>query len=613
MIDVAKIKLIIWDLDDTFWKGTISEGEVVVPEKNIELLNYLCDCGIVNSICSKNDKTTALNELQKYNIDNLFVFPSINWDAKGERVRNIINDMQLRNPNVLFIDDNISNIEEVKFYCNDIMTATPDIIDDLYNFFSTAEKTDSERKRLNQYKLLEQKSGEKEKFSSNEAFLHDSNIQLRIGTDCANHTDRIHDLILRSNQLNFTKVRSTKDELICCFDENDCGYVYVTDKYGDYGIVGFYALNNNKLEHFCFSCRTLGMGIEQFVYNHLKRPVLNIVGEVISDLSIDNIPDWITLSTEEVHTDTIPAKTDSTNSKKVLIKGPCDLFQIMPYISNSGIIDTDFTHTKDNGITVESTGHTTHIVNSLLLSDEQKSTLLNELDFIDESIFNPSVFKNYKVVVISILSDANLGVYKRKQTGEKVAFLEGYHPLTDKNNWDAYISGEYNSCNKKITKEWLEEFSSKYEFCGINTPELIAKNLIFIKEHLPADCELAVMLGGELYYEKNEFPAYKDRHIVHKKINDEIKKIAEKYDIKLIDVNKYIVDQSSFYDHFNHYIKPVYYCLAGDILELINNKLNTDYKESSKLKMVLIRVKEMLAPIYYKIKKTDLRGNNYDT
>ena len=31
--DITKTKLIIWDLDDTFWKGTLSEGGVeFLPE-----------------------------------------------------------------------------------------------------------------------------------------------------------------------------------------------------------------------------------------------------------------------------------------------------------------------------------------------------------------------------------------------------------------------------------------------------------------------------------------------------------------------------------------------------------------------------------------------------
>ena len=56
MIDCNKIKLVIWDLDDTFWKGTISEEPVEQISRNIKLVRDLTDRGIVNTICSKNDR-----------------------------------------------------------------------------------------------------------------------------------------------------------------------------------------------------------------------------------------------------------------------------------------------------------------------------------------------------------------------------------------------------------------------------------------------------------------------------------------------------------------------------------------------------------------------------
>lgn len=35
MVEFSKIKLVIWDLDDTFWNGTLSEGDVLPIESNI--------------------------------------------------------------------------------------------------------------------------------------------------------------------------------------------------------------------------------------------------------------------------------------------------------------------------------------------------------------------------------------------------------------------------------------------------------------------------------------------------------------------------------------------------------------------------------------------------
>lgn len=67
--DIRKIKLIIWDLDDTFWKGTLSDNgndATVVPiTENIQLVKTLTRRGIINSICSKNDAQTAKAELKR--------------------------------------------------------------------------------------------------------------------------------------------------------------------------------------------------------------------------------------------------------------------------------------------------------------------------------------------------------------------------------------------------------------------------------------------------------------------------------------------------------------------------------------------------------------------
>ena len=117
MYQFEKIKLVIWDLDETFWQGTISEGTVVIPEQNLALIKRLTDIGVVNSICSKNDADSTMEYLKKQDLEQYFVFASINWEPKGARIKQLISDMQLRPVNVLFLDDNPSNLGEAKHFC----------------------------------------------------------------------------------------------------------------------------------------------------------------------------------------------------------------------------------------------------------------------------------------------------------------------------------------------------------------------------------------------------------------------------------------------------------------------------------------------------------------
>lgn len=605
MYQFEKIKLVIWDLDDTFWNGTITEGGAMIPPDHIRLLKQLTDIGIVNSICSKNDLEPVMEHLRQEGLAEYFVFPSVNWNPKGQRIRQLISDMQLRPANVLFLDDNPSNLGEAQHFCPELMTGTPELIARLIADAAAAPVKDPEHKRLKQYRVLEEKQLAKEEFSSNEEFLYQSGIRVELGTDCLAQLERIHDLILRSNQLNFTKLRSTEAELreLLSAPDVEAGYAAVRDRFGDYGIVGFYAVRDGALVHFTFSCRTLGMGIEQYVYNTLGRPRLTTVGEVISDLSSTDIPGWINQAGGTA--DGGQMQIHDLKAHSVLVKGPCDLFQIYPYIANTELFDTEFTHTVEGGLTIESTGHTTHVVEALRLSDAEKQRVIREVPFTHMDMYCDNIYRrSYRVVFLSILADCNLGVYRRKETGERFAFAEYLHPLTDPANWSGILSGEYPAAGFPFTEEILREFSEKYEFLGRNTPEQIVENLAFIREHLPADCTLAVMLGGELYYEKNTFEAYMDRHIVHKQVNAAIRAWAEGQDhVKLMDVNKYLVDQSSFYDHFNHYIKPVYYALAQELVAIVNEATGAQVGNTSRLKMAVIRLKEALAPFYYKLRK----------
>ena len=611
MVDFEKIKLVIWDLDETFWKGTLMEGGAVIPEENRSLLRKLTDVGIVNSICSKNDPAVVENKLREEGLWELFVFPSVNWEPKGARVKQLIADMQLRETNVLFLDDNHSNREEVRFFCPEIMTEGPEKIPELLAACGHTAKKDPAHKRLAQYKVLEEKREAKSHYSSNEDFLRESRIRVEIRHDCLENLDRLYELNMRSNQLNFTKLRSSREELSALFSDPsvDAGYVSVSDKFGDYGIVGLYALKEKRLVHFCFSCRTLGMGIEQYVYNRLGRPEYTAVGEVISDLSMEDGPSWINQADSVKSEERLHIK--NLREHAVLVKGPCDLFQVYPYIAQTELFDTEFTYTNPRGVLVESTGHTTHLVEAARLTQEQKLRVLQEVPFTDAGMYNDRIYsQNYKVVFISILTDANLGVYRRKGTGERLAFLEYLHPMTEQKYWDGIISGRYHNAGFPFTREILRNFSEKYEFLGRNDANTVVENLSFIRSRLPADCTLVVMLGGELEYEKNTNPAYQDRHLVHRAMNQRIREWAkDQAHVRLMDVNRYLVDQSSFYDHFNHYIKPVYYSLAKEMVDIVNECTGSDIRETSRLKIRLIEGKEMLAPLYHKIRRM-LRGGN---
>ena len=277
-----KIKCVIWDLDDTIWDGTLAEGEAIAPRDwLVETVKQLDAVGVINSICSKNEFEKAKVQLQAFGLWDYFVFPVIDFVPKGQNIKSIIERLQLRDENCLFIDDNEGNLAETAYYCPSINTANP--YDD--GFRSYMEKLVAETQgasRLEQYKILETKHEQAQSFADNESFLHDSAITVCVIRNPEDLTfkDRIIDLANRTNQLNFTKSRFADAAVFAAEFEsidsmnNHHGVVFAYDKYGDYGLVGFYAFDESqrdarRLSHFFFSCRIMNMGVELAVARYL--------------------------------------------------------------------------------------------------------------------------------------------------------------------------------------------------------------------------------------------------------------------------------------------------------------------------------------------------------
>ncbi len=330
------VRLVIWDLDETFWTGTLSEGGITTVEAHMNVVRVLNARGIVNSICSKNEFAQTETELRKHGIWDQFVFPRIAFAAKGEMIKQIIEAAQLRTPSVLFIDDNPMNINEALHYNPGIQVCAPSAIAGLLDDPRCKGKPDPSLTRLARYRVLEKKFLDQvAKGSDNREFLRQSEIRISFHYDIMAEFPRIHDLVNRTNQLNFTKRRWPEDieeakavylEEFAKDFETHCGYVKVSDRYGSYGIVGFYLRRKLGCVHFLFSCRTLNMGVEQFVWQRLRRPRINIVGEVVSELGDD--PDWLSV-VDDADSDSAGAGASRTS---ICLRGACDLSMMSHYL-----------------------------------------------------------------------------------------------------------------------------------------------------------------------------------------------------------------------------------------------------------------------------------------
>ncbi|MCR5227166.1 MAG: HAD-IIIC family phosphatase [Eubacterium sp.] len=604
--NASKIKLVIWDLDETFWKGTLSDNDITITPipMNIEIIKKFTDRGIINSVCSKNDKVDAEKKLEEFGVKDYFVFNSINWDPKGNRIKSTLASMALRPQNVLFIDDNISNLGEVEFVMPEIMVASPDIISELYKIVDELGKDDFEHSRLEQYKVLEKKRDDAEEYESNTDFLRQSNILIQYDDLNEDAIPRIAELIQRSNQLNFTKKRIGEQELRKLLDNPDykLGYVSVSDNYGKYGIVGFYALDIHRkyLEHFLFSCRTMGMGIEQHVYATLNYPELYVVEPVSGSVSKeDGMPDYIN-RVERIEENTNATNTDA--NLHILLKGPCDLEVMASYLEGgSASVDKEFNFVDNNGNQADYFNHSINILNC---NKDIVNLWCEKYSFLAKEGFETKLFSgDYDVICISPLMDATLALYE-DENHNKLAFGLYSKPLTEIKYHKQYINKLIMTARSCFNEGELSEFAKDFRTIDY-TPEMIAANLAKMIENITAHNSstlIVILLLGELEY-KSSNPSYNetfiDKHLIHQRINDQIKKtFSNNKSVYLLDVNKYIKSQSDYFDNINHYSKYVYYEMAQEFVQFIEDKREAHMHTSSKFKML---VQNMKRNVYKKL------------
>ena len=342
---VEAVRLVIWDLDETFWSGTLTEGGITYRQAAHDTVIKLAQRGIISAICSKNDHSRVQTLLTQAGIWDYFVFPSIDWEPKGPRLARLVRDIGLRPASVLFIDDNPANLAEARAHVPDMQTASETLVPDLLADPRLSGKPDPSLARLEQYRRMQERHAEAPAAGTDTSdFLRASNIVVRLEHDPEPHLDRAIDLINRTNQLNYTKLRLPEDptdaraELMRMLRgyNRHFGILHVRDRYGDHGWCGLYVLqadmDGRHLLEFCFSCRVLNMGIETWLYRHLGRPVLRVRGEVLTDVKAEGPPvDWITLD----HAAGLPVPDDRPRAFDYLyVRGGCELRALSHYFAD---------------------------------------------------------------------------------------------------------------------------------------------------------------------------------------------------------------------------------------------------------------------------------------
>ncbi|AMJ65851.1 hypothetical protein [Hymenobacter sp. PAMC 26628] len=565
------VKLLIWDLDDTFWRGTLSEGPVAPIAENLALVRATAARGLVHTVVSKNDPAAAEAELEALGIRDLFVFLRIGWQPKGPVIKELLEAMQLRAPNALFLDDNPVNLREAAFYNPGLQTADPADLPALAGALRASGKPDPGFSRLKQYQLLERQQQARAQYEGdNLAFLRAAGVQIefREGPEVVPDLARIEELINRSNQLNFTKQRVTTEELAASFADpaRRWGTVRVRDQFGDYGLVGVFCLNvgENRLEQLVFSCRILHLGVEQFTYAWLDFPALEVQGEVATELNNTDRPDWLTVAAGAPAAP--PASAAGAPKLRVLLKGGCDLGQLTPFLQAFDLkVTEEFNFLNENQITAH-LEHTVLLRQTQELPAAEQQRLARRLPFLGADAYDTALWRgDYDVLVFSPLMDYTQDLYRERATGIAVPF-GGYRDLTAEP--PGALAARYAQRKfRGMDEAFLRQFAQDFHFEGPISPAEFRENLAWLRQQVPAPVPIFFLNGTEIDVPNSGEPGAPQRHVALNAVLDDFVRTAP--NCFVVDARPFINQRADVTNNLRHYQPRHYRTLAQHLAAAI--------------------------------------------
>jgi FkbH-like protein len=273
------VKIVVWDLDRTIWDGILVEED---PSKPIELKSGIVDIiktldkrGIVNSIISKNDHDNAMKKLKYFGIDEYFVFPEISWEPKSKAMSAVISNFNIGADTVVFIDDSPFEREEVSSQHPQVRVIDAVEYTEILEWpeFNPESSSESGRRR-EFYRNQKARSIASETFIGDYlGFIKNCKIKLHISHGKIDEVERIHELVQRTNQMNFSGNRYSKERIKKILSDNqfDTFRLQCEDKFGDYGTVAFCVVDNHaiKMTDLAFSCRVQSKRVEHAFLNWL--------------------------------------------------------------------------------------------------------------------------------------------------------------------------------------------------------------------------------------------------------------------------------------------------------------------------------------------------------
>ncbi|UCH94321.1 MAG: HAD-IIIC family phosphatase [Candidatus Aminicenantes bacterium] len=287
-------KVIVLDCDNTLWQGICGENGawgVTVDGPYVWLQQFMLQKyneGLLLALCSKNNEADVWEVFEK-NPGMLlkkdhFVAWRINWKTKSENLNQLAEELNLGINSFIFIDDSPAECLEVISNCPGVLTLQlpqdPETIPHFLKHvraFDKAVVTEEDKVRTKMYQADKKRRETRDRAMSLKDYLAGLELKISMNEMKPSLVNRVSQLTQRTNQFNLSTIRRKEDEILSLAKQpgTTCWVVEVSDRFGDYGLVGV-VITEEKSDHlfidtFLLSCRVLGRGVEDAILVGLKK------------------------------------------------------------------------------------------------------------------------------------------------------------------------------------------------------------------------------------------------------------------------------------------------------------------------------------------------------
>jgi FkbH-like protein len=301
-------KAIIFDCDNTLWKGVIGEdgmeGIDMSPTTKSgkfyhfvqRIAVFLSKRGVIVGLCSKNNEQDVLDVLRNHKHmilkEDHIVIKKVNWMDKASNLRAISSELNIGIDSLVFVDDSNFEINLIKQQIPEITTIQvptsisdyPDfILKNVYKYFNLVLNSD-DAKKTEMYKQQFKRENSKTTFSSIEDYLASLEIELTVVKNDKAHLPRIAQLTQKTNQFNLTTYRYTDSQVnqFRADKKHEVYAMFVKDKFGDNGLTGVCIAKEDEkdsknviIDSLLMSCRIIGRNIEFVYVSHIIKDLAN--------------------------------------------------------------------------------------------------------------------------------------------------------------------------------------------------------------------------------------------------------------------------------------------------------------------------------------------------